>query len=293
MVSISAVAFYREAVAKLLSNLVEATGEVERRLDIEVDEGEDVSKPEAWQSEIQRDPVSTYRLMCVPLLRKARIHALAVLRANEKLNVHSLAVQMRPVLECAGQVVHIFHYLMIAPDAEMDPERARRLLTDYLDADYHDTLMRTMKDNAIHKKLLHTISEAEATAAREFGMPEPKERKGKGLRQADKVTMLPGGKAWYDHLSEYFCHGEADWTGPSWQGGVGPMDMTHEFACAGLMQQAVEQMARLNAYASLCPVNDDTPVGSRADAALTKLLDVLETAADLRRTVQSASMHNQ
>ncbi len=284
---------YREGVAKLLCNLVEATGEIERRLDIEVDEGEDVSKPEAWQSEIQKDPVSTYRLMCVPLLRKARIHALAVLRANENLNVHSLAVQMRPVLECAGQVVHIFHYLMIAPDFQMERERARRLLTDYLDSDYYDTLMRTLKDNEIHKRLLQTISEAAATAAMEFGMPEPKGSKGKGLKQADKVEILPGGKAWYDHLSEYFCHGEANWTGPLWQGGVGPMDvMNYEFVCAGLMHQIVDQMARMNAYASLCPV-DDTPVGSGVDEALTELGEVLETAAAFWRTVRSAATQNE
>ena len=37
---------------------------------------------------------------CESLLRKARLHAIAVLRANETGNVHSLAVQMRPVLEC-------------------------------------------------------------------------------------------------------------------------------------------------------------------------------------------------
>ncbi|MDE0080022.1 MAG: hypothetical protein OXO50_21055 [Caldilineaceae bacterium] len=292
MASASEVARCRLGMANLLSNLVKETGEIERRLDIEVDEGEGVSKPEAWQREIQKDPSSTFRLVCVQLLRKARIHALAALRANETLNVHSLAVQMRPALECAGQVVHIFHYLMIAPDFQMERERALGLLTDYLDADYYDTLMRYLKDNEIHKKLLQTISEAAAMAAMEFGMPEPKARKGKRLRQENKVEMLPGGKAWYDHLSMYFCHGEANWTGPSWQGGVGPMDITHQFACAGLMQQLVEQMARMNAYASLCPI-DDTPVGSRADAALTKLREVMEAASAFRRTVRSASTHTQ
>ncbi len=292
MASASEVARYRAGMANLLSSLVKATGEIERRLDIEVNEDEGVSKSEAWQRGIQKDPVSTYRLMCVPLLRKSRIHALAVLRANECLNVHSLAVQMRPVLECAGQVVHIFHYLMIAPDFQMERERARRLLTDYLDADYFDTLMRILKDNEIQKKLLQTISEAAATAATEFGVPEPKARKGKSLRQRDKVEMLPGGKAWYDYLSVNFRRGPVNWTGPSWQGGVGPVDMTHEFACAGIMQQTVEQMARMNAYASLCPV-DDTPVGSQADAAMAKLHEVLEAASDLRRSVRSASARTQ
>ena len=51
---------------------------------------------------------------CVLFLRKAKIHMVAVLRANENSNVHSLAVQMRPLLECTGQVVLIFHNLISA-----------------------------------------------------------------------------------------------------------------------------------------------------------------------------------
>ena len=92
MTSVGTVACYRVGIANLLSNLVEASGEIERRLDIEVDDSAGLSKPEAWQIEFRNDPVSTYRLICVQLLRKARIHAVACIRANENCNVHSLAV---------------------------------------------------------------------------------------------------------------------------------------------------------------------------------------------------------
>ena len=61
------------------------------------------------------------------LLRKARIHTVAALRANETSNLHSLAVQMRPVLECAGQVVFRFRTLFIAPDV-LTPEKAAAML---------------------------------------------------------------------------------------------------------------------------------------------------------------------
>ena len=51
-----------------------------------------------------------------PCLNKAQIHIAAVLVANESNNLHSLAVQMRPVLECAGQVVLVIHTLCLEPE---------------------------------------------------------------------------------------------------------------------------------------------------------------------------------
>ena len=53
--------------------------------------------------DVDADPTATLRIVGALLLCKARIHTVAVLRANETSNLHSLAVQMRPVLECAGQ----------------------------------------------------------------------------------------------------------------------------------------------------------------------------------------------
>ena len=39
------------------------------------------------------------------LLRKAQLHIVAVQRANESNNLHSMAIHMRIVLECAAQVI--------------------------------------------------------------------------------------------------------------------------------------------------------------------------------------------
>ena len=66
--------------------------------------------------------------------------------------------------------------------------------------------------------------------------------------------MLSGGPGWYDHLSEYFCHGEANWKGPSWRGGVTSMDTIHELTCADMMGYLAVQVSNMNSYASLCPV---------------------------------------
>ena len=98
------VAQYRAGVANLLAKSVAMTGRLERRL--------------AAQLDLDADPTAHGRIMYALLLRKARLHTVAVLRANETNNVHSLAAQMRPVLECAGQVVFYFHNLIIAPDRE-------------------------------------------------------------------------------------------------------------------------------------------------------------------------------
>ena len=203
MASTSEVARHRAGMASLLENTIEATGDIERWLDIEVESSEAKSLIDVWLGKTQEDPASVkivpeddparvYRFICALLLRKARIHALAVLRANKTKNVHSLAVQVRPVLECAGQVLFIFHHLIIAPDVQMEPERAMSVVASYVNADFYQTLIRATKGDVGHDELLQMISRAEEAAAKSFGMPKPEEHKGKSLRQADKVAMLPG-----------------------------------------------------------------------------------------------------
>ena len=78
----------------------------------------------------------------------------AILCANENNNVHSLAVQMRPVLECAGQVVLVFHNLMI------EPERGVSVVLGYINANYYGTFIRLTKGDVSQEQLLTQISEA-------------------------------------------------------------------------------------------------------------------------------------
>ena len=119
MASSNEVARYRAEMANLLAKSAATTRELERWLDVTGWLGGPMA-----QNDPVNDPTATSRITCALLLRKARLHTDAVLRANETNNVHSLAVQMRPVLECAGQVVFIFHNLIIAPNLTMEPERA-------------------------------------------------------------------------------------------------------------------------------------------------------------------------
>ena len=288
---------YRDGTASLLAESVEATGEIERWLDSGLDDGEAEPLLQAWVSKPteelssamavpEDDPARVYRIICALLLRKAQIHGRAVLRANKTNNVHSLAVQMRPVLECAGQVVRIFHHLIIAPDLLMEPERAAEMLGSYINADYYRTVIGVTKGKVGHEELLQNIFEAETKAAEMegFAIPNPEGRKGKSLKQADKVAMLQGGPGWYSHLSKYFCHGEANWRGPSWQGGVVSMDTIHELTCADMMGYLAMQVSTMNSYAFLCPVNGNVDF-DRAMAIQVRRREVREALVTLRRPI--------
>ena len=283
MASANEVARYRADVANLLAKSVVMTRELERWLDVTGGWDEATA-----QIDLAADPTATYRIMCALLLRKARLHTDAVLRADETNNVHSLAVQMRPVLECAGQVAFIFHNLVIAPDLTMEPERAANAVLGYLNADYYRTIIGATKGQVGHTELLETISAVAAAAAASAGMPTPEMDKGRSLRQADKVATLAGGKALYDHLSEYFCHGRADWRGHSWRGGVVSMDMVQDqLTFASLMDYLVEQVAVMNSYAALCPVAGDDGHGW-VEATLEQLHLVRETSKAVRDAAVAA-----
>ena len=259
---------YRAGVARLLAESIELSGKIERRLDAGVD-GDAASQRAA----LEADPIGAVRTMCAVLLRKVRLHAIAVLRANQACNVHSLAVQARPVLECAGQVVLLFHNTVIVP------EKGEAVVGDYLDADFYGTIVRLTKGGVGHRELLGMI----ASASEE---PEGKRRKRGRLRQADKVATLQGGKGWYDFLSEYFCHGNGNLRGASWQGGVvSTKTVRDEFACAGIMDYLANQVAVMNAYALLCPVTGES-AGERMDAGLEQLKAVRVRCKALRDGVQ-------
>lgn len=123
--AIEEVGCYRTGMANLLAKMLEVVGENERRLDVAAD-GDKASA----RAVLEGDPTSVFRIMCALLLLKAKLHMVGMLRADKNSNVHSLAVQMRPILECAGQVVLIFHNLMIAS------ERGASVFRGYINADY-------------------------------------------------------------------------------------------------------------------------------------------------------------
>ena len=177
---------YRAGMAHLLGTSLEHTGRIEQGL------GLSPGAEESLEGAFEDEPTGVFRVSCSMLLRKARFHGIAVLRANERGNAHSLGVQMRPMLECSGQVVLTFHNLLIETD------RAEETLGGYLNADYYQTVIRETKGAVGHDQLLENISEAGGN--REDGSP----RRGR-LRHIDKVATLKGGAGWWRHLSRSFC----------------------------------------------------------------------------------------
>ena len=268
-------------MAKLLTQALVTTRKLERRMDV----------TGGWREaraeiDFDADPTAAVRVMAALLLRKARIHTDAVLRANESSNLHSLTVQMRPVLECAGQVVFFFRNTVIAPDVLMEPERAAEVVGNRLNADHYQTLRTRSKGKVSPEELREVETQAQEAAAAIVGAPEPKRRKGRRFDQADKVAPLEQGREWYRYLSEHFSHGRVpDWRGFSARGGVISIDRTEdEFAFLGLMDYLANQVAVMNASAALCPVaaDADDQWNRWVEPALAQLRDVRQSSKALR-----------
>ena len=281
------VASCRAGMAKLLTKAVAITRKLERWLDVTGGWREATAR-----IDLDADPTATLRIVSALLLCKARIHTVAVLRANETSNLHSLAVQMRPVLECAGQVVFFFHNTMIAPNLLMAPERAAEVVGNRLNADHYQTLRRRTKGEVSPEELREVEAQAQEAAAAFVGLTKPKRRNGRRLNQADKVATLEGGQQWYRYLSEHFSHGKAtDWRGLSWRGGVMTIDRVEdEFAFLGLMDYLVKQVALMNAHAALCPgaEDKDDQWNRWIEPTLAELRDVRESSKALRDAAMSA-----
>ena len=268
-------------MANLLAKSIATTIDIERQMGVRG--GWEEAKA---QFDLDADPKYSLQIECAVLLRKARLHSLAVHQANESSNLHSLAVQMRPVLECAGQVVFIMHNLMI-----VGGERGLHQSLDYHDATAFRYFIETTKDGGVgRKELRKMLSSVDAEAAALVGAPKIRTKKPKRsrVRQADKVSMLPEGVGWYDYLSKRFCHGQTDWKGPSYQGGVISIDtVPDEIVFAVLMDYLANQVAVMNAYAMLCPISGDFQPG-RMEDAMEHLRNVRADSGALRGTMMAA-----
>ena len=263
MLSASEVAHYRSGMASLLKGQVVEVEKIKGRLGVKV--GDDASE----RAVLEDAPLGVFRLHCALLLHKAQIHMIAVLGANESNNLHSLAVQMRPVLECAGQVVLVIHNLFIEPERVGDVD-------DYFDRDYLGTFIRATKGEMGHEQLLTQISKIR----KEFDK-EPLS-KARSLKQEDKVVWLEGGRVWYKLLSERFCHGKVDWVVGSWQGGVSSNNtIQDDCAFAVFMDYLVNQVAVMNAYAAL-QIPSKKTIGMRMEIILTQLQKVRAATKLLR-----------
>ena len=281
---LSAVSRYRAGVADLLAKSITMTRGIENEMNVACGREEANAL-----HDLNLTPGDPRPFDIALLLRKARLHAVAVHRANHAGNLHSLGVQMRPALECVGQLVFKFHNLLI-----VGGEEGLKKVFDFDDASAYRYIIAATKGDIGHRELLEMASSVDAKAAAAVGVPRVgTEQPGrKSIKQADKVAILADGKGWYDHLSERFCHGRCDWTGLTWEGGVVSNDtILDEFTFAIVMDYLARQVALMNAHVVLWPVDGVPQIrweGDRVDATLALLHEVREASHALRAAATAA-----
>ena len=227
---------YRECMAKHLQASLIEMNEVISTVDFD-----ECFRP-MNQQKFDEDPLIAFRKMSYLLIAKARLHVCAALRANKSGNIHSLAVQMRPALECAGQVVSIFKNLF-----DKGPSAERRI-GQYINSDYYQMVIRLSKGQTKYTEILEMINEADPAG----NNPVRKIRK---FRESEKVKDLEFGDHWYRHLSSCFFHSDLSaLKGLSYFGGVSSCNtMYDEYAFAVLMDYLAHQAMTMLMYESLCP----------------------------------------
>ncbi len=166
------------------------------------------------------------------LLRKGELHVSAVLRAHNSSNLHSLAVHMRNVLECAAQVLSTAH-----EEGQGTAREFARIL-NRSEYEFQDIVARLSQGSIDCEQIQDMIIHARARI-KQSGTKRPKK-----VNVADKISILPDSIEWYDFLSVFFCHSDASvLTGDSFCGGVVSIDKeADEVAFAVFLDYLTEQV---------------------------------------------------
>ena len=227
------------------------------------------------KAEFDGDPAIAFRRMSYLLIAKARLHVFAALRANKEGNIHSVAVQMRPALECAGQVVSMFKDLF-----GKEPGAENRI-SRYVNADYYQTVIRLSRGQIDHNEILKQINTA-------IPMGTGPVRKTRSLGESEKVKDLEFGENWCGHLSDCFFHGDLpELKNHSLFGGVGSCNtMNDEYGFAALLDYMAHQAMVMVMYAAICP--DDGVDDDRRFEKAAKLLEQKKAVSEgFRRKLMS------
>lgn len=172
---------------------------------------------------------------CGLMLRKAQLHIEAVLRANSYNNLHSLAVHMRVILECAAQVVSQ------ASAAHDGTEKSVRKALNALEYDFQSAMFRLARGGISRNEILDMI-----IVARE-GIEEESNESPTKVSIHDKIDFLPSGRDCYDFLSTRFCHSNGVvLAGVSHLGGLSTIDpKANDYTLAILLDYLTSQIVRM------------------------------------------------
>ncbi|MXZ28673.1 MAG: hypothetical protein F4Y72_10285 [Gammaproteobacteria bacterium] len=192
----------------------------------------------AWEE----DPTLYFETTTVLLLKKACLHITAALRANQTSNMHSLAAQMRPALECAGQVVSTMK------DLFDQSSKGKSAVLRRANADYYHTMTRLARGQIDPRELLADIARIQAAN------DDTDRTKGR-FDVRETVKDLEFGGEWYDHLSRCFYHSDlAALKTYSYYGGVRSNNSVNDqIAFATLLDYLTNQVLVMILNAAMCP----------------------------------------
>ena len=229
------------------------------------------------QAEFDEDPTIVFRKMSYLLIVKARLHVFAALCANKSSNIHSLAVQMRPALECAGQVVSIFKDLF---GKDLGAENR---ISQYVNADYYQTVIRLSRRQIDHNEILEQINAA-------VKMRTKRVRNNKSFKELEKVKDLEFGDNWYRHLSGCFFHSDLlALKNHTYFGGVSSCNTLYdEYGFAALMDYLAHQVMVMVMYAAVCP-DDGLEEDKRFDSAVELLKNKKAVSGGFQRKLMSVA----
>lgn len=188
-------------------SLLSEVDQAMRRLLFDADFGEGF--PYIFGHPDENGPEVTVRSLNGLLLHKARLHLVAALRAYEKGNLHSMAVHLRVVMECAGQVVSEAWAL-----CEESPKGLERFLNTH-EGDFRRAMLSSSRGQVSRQQISEII-----TSAREgIGLYDGKQPT--STKRTENVSYLNGGEEWYRFLSGHFLHPNLEvLSGPAHIGGV-------------------------------------------------------------------------
>ncbi len=151
----------------------------------------------------------TFHANLALLLRKAQMHITVVIHANRNENLHSMAVHIRVILECAAWIA-----MQVHPTHEGSPRALDRVLNadEY---DFQDAILRLLRGSMSRDELHESIINARR------GVGDDRAEPPRPVRIADRLQYLRGGKEMYDFISTHFAGNRVDsLPGPSAFGGV-------------------------------------------------------------------------
>ena len=220
---------YRKSMAGYLRDSHQMIDEVLSTADF--DEG----FPHIFGRPTDDNPEVVVRNSCGLLLRKAQLHMAAALMADKRTNLHSLAVHMRVVLECAAQIV------ATAQGAYEGTPKAVAHAVNRFERDFQYAQANSSRGQITPDEIQNMIASARPGTG-EAGYKPPKKE-----TFADKLAALPYGVSWYEHLSACFCHSDpSTLKEPSFRGGVLSINTAADYlAFATFLDYLVEQVTRI------------------------------------------------